>query len=66
MRPHGCNGTLCETWRAQQTGLCPPPLKKEGGEVREREMEGGGGGEAGMVEWKTLPLEQIESIVRVV
>lgn len=40
MRPHGCNGTLCETWGPNKRAFVLLPLKKK--EEREGKEEGGG------------------------
>lgn len=45
MRPHGCNGTLCETWGPNKRAFVLPLKKEERGE----------GGELEHVEWKTFP-----------
>lgn len=40
MRPHGCNGTLCETWGPNKRAFVLLPLKKEEEREREREKKG--------------------------
>lgn len=51
MRPHGCNGTLCETWGPNKRAFVLPLKKEEGGWNTQNGKRS---------------LEQIESIVRVV